>query len=342
LRDGNDDGRGSRGRGGRVVACVALLLALGAGLWIMLREPASLEGGAGLESPAPDARASDRADLTPPAPGQAPAPTPQSPRAPLEPDDELARRLFEDACRWIARGQPPVQRVRDITLHLDGKLDVVGMRHQGPIRQWLELPDLYRQELSTASSLITVVMNRGNLHVREDAGVFAHMNRSADGARAIRQVQDGIDRLSDLATLLTLEALKGPDVAFEWQGEKIPSGTFARPGGGTWAKVVRKVQGRPDITFWLAHERDAEGKMRATYPGVVRLAGDPAQDIPTQDFLFQDWTDPPPDRPRAFRIPRKLLMFHPRADQQPVKVLSAVVTELEINTGIDPARFEVR
>lgn len=279
-------------------------------------------------------------------PGPVAAPPQQPPQQPAAnaagANQAFALRLFDEAVRWVAKGQQGITQVKDFTVALDAKFDLDGVRHEGPMRLWLQLPDLYRQEMTMSNSMTTKVMNRGNLYVRNATGAFTHMNRTADGAGSIRQVQDDMERLTDLTTFLTLEGLKGPGVVFEWEGEKSPSGTYARPDGGTWAKIVRKAPGRPNIAFWLGHTRDAQGGMHATYPGVVRVDGDPVQNIPTEDFILQDWRDSPPDQPRAYRFPRRIMAFQIRPGQPSVNFLTAVVTDLKINTGIDPTRFEPR
>ncbi len=283
------------------------------------------EGGAGPVAPRPPA-----------APAPNPAPNPAGP------NQAMALRLFDEAVRWVAKGAQGITQVRDFTVALDAKFDLDGTRHEGPMRLWLQLPDLYRQEMTMSSSMTTKVMNRGNLYVKDAAGQFRHMNRTPDGATSIKQVQDDMERLSDLTTFLTLEGLKGPGVVFEYEGEKSPSGSYARPDGGTWAKIVRKAAGRPNIYFWLAHTKDAQGVMHATFPGVVRVDGEPASNIPTEDFLLQEWREAPPGQPRPYLFPRKILAFQIRPGQQPLNFLTAIVTDLKINTGIDPTRFEPR
>jgi hypothetical protein len=282
------------------------------------------EGGAGPVAPRPPA----------PVPAPAPAPNPAGP-------NQAMYRLFDGPCAG-AKGAQGITQVRDFTVALDAKFDLDGTRHEGPMRLWLQLPDLYRQEMTMSSSMTTKVMNRGNLYVKDSAGQFRHMNRTPDGATSIKQVQDDMERLSDLTTFLTLEGLKGPGVVFEYEGEKSPSGSYARPDGGTWAKIVRKAAGRPNIYFWLAHTKDAQGVMHATFPGVVRVDGEPASNIPTEDFLLQEWREAPPGQPRPYLFPRKILAFQIRPGQQPLNFLTAIVTDLKINTGIDPTRFEPR
>ena len=166
-----------------------------------------------------------------------------------------------------------------------------------------------------------------------------HMNRTADGQGALQQAQEDRERLLTITTFLTLQGLKGPGVTFEYLGETNPSGSYARQEGGSWAKLVRKAPGRPNITFWLAHVADAQGLMRATYPGVVRVDGEPQNNIPTEDYILQDWADRPSDPPRPLRFPRKILAFQIRPDQPPLNFLRAAVAHIEIDAAIHPPPY---
>lgn len=289
------------------------------------------QGGAGPVPPAPVPPVP-----VPPAAPQAPAMTPAASQA-------LAQRLFDEAVRWVAKGQAGLAKVTDFTVALDARMIVDNTRHEGPMRLWLQLPDLFRQELTMSNVTTTKIMNRGMLYVREGTGTFRNMNRTADGAGSLKQAQEDMVRLEDLTKFLTLEGLKGPGVVFEFDGQRKPSGSYARKDGDqTWMKIVRKAPGKPNISFWLAHETDPQGLPRATYPGVVRVDGDPAQNVPTEDFILQDWTDSPPNQPRAYRYPRKIVAFQIKPGQEPLNFLNAVVEDLKINTGIDATRFEPR
>ncbi|MFM8980299.1 MAG: hypothetical protein ACKOSS_07550 [Planctomycetia bacterium] len=297
-------------------------------------------------APQPGVLAQGGGGPVPPAPLP---PTPVPPRvAPQPPMDAAAgqayaQRLFDEAVRWVAKGQPGLAKVTDFTVSLDARYVVEATRHEGPMRLWLQLPDLYRQEMTMSNVTTTKIMNRGMLYVREGNDAFRNMNRTADGAGALKQAQEDMIRLEDLTKFLTLEGLKGPGVTFEFDGQRKPSGSYARKDGDqTWLKIVRKAPGKPNISFWLAHEADAQGVAHATYPGVVRVDGDPAQGVPTEDFILQDWADSPPNQPRAYRYPRKIVAFQIQPGKEPLNFLTAVVEDLKINTGIDATRFEPR
>lgn len=275
-----------------------------------------------------------------PVPGQPPAvpgagqPAPQPGAA-----QALAQRLFDESVRWVARGQQGIQQVRDFYVSLEAKLDLEQTHSEGPMRLWLQTPDLYRQEMTLSNSMQTKILNKGSLWIAGNDGKFVNMLRTADGANALRQANDDLERLVDITTFLTLQGLKGPGVTFESEGEKAPSGAYARPGGGTWWKIVRKALGKPNITFWLAHFSDAAGTVHATFPGVVRVDGEPQSNIPTEDYLLQNWDDQPGEPARTFRYPRKILAFQSRPGQAAVNFLTAVVTDIKINQGIDATRF---
>jgi hypothetical protein len=274
---------------------------------------------------------------TPPA-GPPPAGAPAA-----QPNVVLGTRLFDEAVRWVAKGTQGIQQVRDFHISMEAKFELEGTRHEGPMRLWLQLPDLYRQEMTMSNTTTVKVLKAGNLWIRNQSGAFKHMNREgADGVNAVKQANDDLERLRDLTKFVTLEGLKGPGVTFEFEGEKQPSGDYARPDGGTWAKIVRRSPGNPNIYFWLAHTKDAGGVMHASYPGVVRVDGIAAEQIPTEDFLLQGWAESPPGQPRPFLYPTKIRAFQVRPGQPPMLFLQAIVSDIKINTGIDPTRFEPR
>jgi len=294
-------------------------------------------------APLPLLGAQGGAGPVPPAPVPPPLPAPQAPAMDPAAGQAFAQRLFDEAVRWVAKGQAGLSKVTDFTVALDARYVVDNTRHEGPMRLWLQLPDLWRQEMTMSNVTTTKIMNRGMLYVREGNDAFRNMNRTADGAGALKQAQEDMIRLEDLTKFLTLEGLKGPGVTFEFDGQRKPWGSYARKDGDqTWLKIVRKAPGKPNISFWLAHEADAQGVARATYPGVVRVDGDPAQGVPTEDFILQDWADSPPNQPRAYRYPRKIVGFQIHPGKEPMNFLTAVVEDLKINTGIDATRFEPR
>src|SRR5688572_1628188 len=58
----------------------------------------------------------------------------------------LASRLFDEAVQWVARGQAGIQKVRDFYVALDAYFALEGTKSEGPMRLWLQTPDLLRQE----------------------------------------------------------------------------------------------------------------------------------------------------------------------------------------------------
>ncbi len=257
----------------------------------------------------------------------------------VETGAKLARRLFEEARRWIANGAPPITEVRDLTLTLDAKLDLEGVRHEGPLHLWLESPDRLRQERYMSGTLTAEILDGHTLYIRDVGGTFQEAPWDADGAASRRRAQADRERWTHLSRLMTLVDLDEPGVAFKYEGEKRGGGNFGRPGGDTWAKIVRQATGRPNIYLWLAHTKDAHGVMHATFPGVVRIDGTPMDGVPTEDFLLQDWREPAPGALPPYRFPRKLLAFQIRPGQQPLNFLTAIVLDHALNTGIDAARF---
>lgn len=270
-------------------------------------------------------------------------PPPVAPAAPA-PGQAAALRLFDESVRWVARGAQGITQVQDFYVALDAKFQLDTTSSEGPMRLWLQQPDKFRQEMTISNAPQTKILDGTNLWIAGQDGRFKNMNKTADGAGAVAQANEDRERLVDITTFLTMQGLKGPGVTFEYLGETNPSGDYQRqdiPGqpSGTWAKIVRKATGRPNITFWLAHTTDAQGVMRATYPGVVRVDGEPQNNIPTEDYILQDWNDRPGDPPRPFRFPRRIRAFQIRPGQAPVNFLQAILTDIKINQGIDPSRF---
>jgi hypothetical protein len=250
----------------------------------------------------------------------------------------MATRLFDEAVQWVARGQAGIQKVRDFYVSLDAYFALEGTKSEGPMRLWLQTPDQYRQEMTIANAVQTQILNKDRLWKTGQDRRFIDMNRTADADAALKQAREDLERLVDITDFLTLQGLKGPGVTFESEGEKSPSGIFVHPTGKSWWKIVRKAPGRPDISFWLDFTKDAAGVAHATFPGIVRVAGDLQAGIADEEYILRDWDDKPTDPKRAFRYPRTIRALQARGAQR-TEFLRAVVTDIKINEGIDPSRF---
>ena len=264
-----------------------------------------------------------------------------APRAPATPESNgaLAARLFDEAALWIARGQTGIVKVRDFYLSLDAYFHLEGVSSEGPMRLWMQTPDKYRQELTVSNATQTVLLNKVRLWKTGPDRRLVEVNDGPDADADHRQAREDMERVVDITDFLTLQGLKGPGVRFESEGERNPSGVFTHPKGRTWWKVVRKAPGRPDLSFFLDHHKDAAGVVHATFPGVVRVAGDLAAGIADEEYILRDWEDKPTDPKRAFRYPRTIRALQRKGRQEPMEFLRAVVTDIRINEGIDPSRF---
>ena len=104
-----------------------------------------------------------------------------------------------------------------------------------------------------------------------------------------------------------------------------------------------QAAGRPNISFWLAYTRDAQGEVVATYPGIVRVDGEPERGFPTEDYILGEW-DSPHSQPRSFRYPRRIeaysLLSDPQGRSTPARFLFAIVEDIKINAGMDATRFQ--
>jgi hypothetical protein len=266
--------------------------------------------------------------------GQAP---PGQPPA-QEPAHAMGEKFFDDAIQYVARGRGGIPQVNDFFVNLDAKLDLDEVRHEGPMRLWFQAPGLYRQELTLNQATTTKILNEDKGWIVTNQGRVQNLALSAEGRRNIEQLKEDRARLFDLTRFLTLQALKGPGVSFVFEGYKRGSGTYA----GDWIKITRTVPGRSNITFWLAYARDQAGNVTATYPGIVRVEGDPANSYPTEDYILKDW-ESPQAQARTFRYPRVIeaysLLQNPQGQTQPARFLYAIVDDIKINAGVDVSRF---
>lgn len=265
--------------------------------------------------------------------------------APANPNDAMGKRLFENCVSWVARGGPGISRANDFYVKLEAELDLDQSRHKGPMRLWWKSNDRFRWELTTGNKRMTKILNvnratqpaRQMMWIVQGSGKVRRMHGTAEGSRAIKQLQSDAERLGDLAKFITLHELQGPGVRFVYAGPRKGKGTYA----GNWVKVSRIAPGAATVHFWLAYQRDQAGQVRATWPGVVRVDGDAKLKIPSEDYILKGWRDSPPGSPRAFRYPQTIdaYSFMPSSGQAPARFLRATVQDIKINAGIDDSRF---
>ncbi|MDJ0973559.1 MAG: hypothetical protein QNJ98_03800 [Planctomycetota bacterium] len=261
------------------------------------------------------------------------------------PTADQGARLFDDCIRWVARGGQGIGKASSFYVKLNAELDLEQSRHKGPMRLWWKTNDRFRWELTTGGKRMTKILNvnrqvnppRTQMWIIQGNGQTRRMHGTAEGTRAIKQLQTDAERLGDLARFITLGELRGPGVRFAFAGLRQGKGTYA----GNWAKISRFAQGAATVHFWLAYQKDQAGTIRATYPGVVRVDGDRRQQIPTEDYILKGWGDSPAGSPRAFRYPRSIdaYSFMPGSGQAPARFLRATVEDIKINAGIDESLF---
>jgi hypothetical protein len=252
----------------------------------------------------------------------------------------LGARYFDDAIRYVSRGGRGISRVQDFYAKLDAKLNLDEGQMEGQLRIWWQDPDRYRWELTSNNATTTKVLNANTGWMKTPDGRVQTLGRSSEGIRALGQLEQDRDRLSDVASFLAPETLKGPGVTFIYQGRRIGNGSYE----GDWLKIVRKVSGKADITFWIAWTNDPKtGQVVGTWPGVVRVEGDPSQNIPTEDYILREW-DSPRSEKRTFRYPRRIqgfaILIDPKTGKSvPQPFLTAFVDDIKINAGIDASRW---
>ena len=134
---------------------------------------------------------------------------------------------------------------------------------------------------------------------------------------------------------LTLRSLMGDGAQFFFEGEKEGNGSYA----GRWLKLRRVAPGAAEMHFWLAFQRGADGGYQATWPGIVRILGDPSRNLPTEDYILRSWKDPQRGAGQSFRYPEQIDAYSLLPGRAPLRFLRATVRDIKINVGIDPARF---
>jgi hypothetical protein len=281
------------------------------------------------------------APAPPPAPPAPASPAPASPAAGLE--DALARgaRFFDQAIAWVARGGT-LGTARDLYAHFDASWDLDDNKHQGPQAVWWSAPDRFRTEMTALAKTSTKLLNGERAWTIDPAGGVHRLHATPGAEPVLAQLKEDMTRVADLTQFLTLEGLKGPGIVFEHQGNFNGSGVYE----GKWIKVARRSPDGRKITFWLNQDPDPRtGEMRASWPGIVRVDGDAAKKLQNEDWILKDW-DAPAAAPRAFRYPFKIQGWRSNPDpalakqDPPRRFLQAVLDDIQINTGIDAARFE--
>ncbi|MDF1701927.1 MAG: hypothetical protein P1V36_12280 [Planctomycetota bacterium] len=248
----------------------------------------------------------------------------------------MGAQIFDRCIQWVAAGQRGITRTTDFHIAVMAELDLDTARHRGPMRLWWKSPDKYRQELTTNKRTTTKILNGDFMWIVHPSARVQRMHGTSEGAGAIRQLKEDRERMADLAQFITLQSLKGPGVTFEFGGERTGSGSYA----GTWLKLTRRAPGAAVMHFWIAFDKDAQGRYLPKYPGVVRIDGDARKKIPTEDFILGDWVSAPQGQPHTYRYPRGIEAYSRLAGQAPVRFLKATVTDIRINTGIQDTRFK--
>ena len=272
-----------------------------------------------------------------------PPPAPPSPAAPLPIEDTMMKgaRYFDQAIAWVARGGT-LGKTKDFYAQLDATWDLREEQDEshfdGKQSVWFQFPDKLRIELAgTAVSQLKILDGEKAWVVGSD-GLTHRQHGTPDGEKTIKQLKEDLLRMSDLTAFLTLEGLKGNGVQFEFL--KAVQGSNAYE--GKWLKLARHSPDGRKITFWLAYDVDAKGEPHATWPGVVRVEGNAAQNLYTEDWILKDW-DSSRAKPRPYRYPSKIQAWKiaPEASKEPSrKFLTAVIDDIQMNVGIEPTRFQ--
>jgi len=264
-----------------------------------------------------------------------------APGQPAQEDPALVwgARFFDDAIRYVSRGRPAMPTVTDFYAKLDAKIELDTSRQEGQMRMWFKTPSMYRTEIESNGGVTTKILNGDQGWIRTPQGRVDTLAFTDEGQRVIAQLKEDRERLSDITSFLTLQALKGPGVKFRFDGYKTGSGTYA----GNWIKITRLAPGKTNIIFWIAYEKTGENSVQATWPGIVRVEGDPARNYPTEDYILKEWDSPLSQASRDFRYPRRIEAYSILKDRNgqmvPARFLFLIVEDIKINAGIDATRF---
>ncbi len=248
---------------------------------------------------------------------------------------DMGLSIFEQAVRWVNVGGPGIQQTNDFFINIIAELDLDTMTHRGPMRLWWKAPDRFRQELTVSRNVTTKILNGDRLWIVDPRGQTQRLHGTAGGVGAIRQLKEDRDRLGDLAQFLTLRSLMGDGAQFLFEGDVTLQGSYA----GEWLRVRRIAPGAAEMQFWIAYRRGADGGFMASYPGIVRILGDPARNLPTEDYLLKNWREPARGTPNGFRYPESIEAYSMFPGRQPVRFLRANVRDIKVNVGIDESRF---
>ena len=267
---------------------------------------------------------------------------PGAPPAQQDPALAWGAKFFDDAIRYVARGRISMPKVSDFYAKLDAKIELDSSRQEGQMRLWFKAPSMFRQEIATNGGTTTKILNGDQGWLRTPQGRVEAQAFTPEGQRNMKQWKEDRDRIADLANFLTLQALKGPGVTFHFDGYKRGTGTYP----GNWIKITRRAPGKTNILFWIAYERTGENSVRATWPGIVRVEGDPARNYPTEDYILKEWDSPLSQTSRDFRYPRRIeaysILKNAQGQTVPTRFLFAIVEDIKINAGIDATRFAAK
>jgi hypothetical protein len=247
--------------------------------------------------------------------------------------------FFNQAIRYVNGGHPGIHRLTDFYADLyDVHFDVGKSKLQGFMRLWLKTPDKYRLEMRETQALSgpgvrvlsTKILNGDRMWVLQPNQPARRVHGTAGGQATVEQMKDDRKRLMDLARFLTLDGLEGPGVTFVNEGFTVGNGAFA----GSWLRIRRRIVGGADVVFYLAYQRTPQGVV-ATYPGVVKIEGDPRAHEPTEYYLLQKWRKGP-----QFNFPGKIEAISQAAPAAPMKrFLLAFPNDVRINTGLQSSIF---
>jgi hypothetical protein len=322
------------------------IVAVGLVIWLLLSGTGDEDGGLDLEGLGDVSERSLREERdagyrelpVPPVPGEGDEGLGTEGVREDDPRFVWGRKFFEQAIRYVSRDRLFRPRIADFEVRLDAKLEVEGAAHEGQMRFWYSGAGGFRWDTKGREGTTSMVLNGEKGWLQAADGRTKTLGTSREDREWMRGVRAQRAWVGELADVIALQPLRGGGARFRFDGYKRGSGTYA----GEWAKVTRLAPGQRDMLFWFAYERGSGNEVTVTWPGIVRIEGNPQ--YPTEDYILREWdSEHLPERTR-FRYPRRIEAYAIMKDDQerpaPRRFFFAIVEDIRFNAGFDAKAFD--
>lgn len=250
------------------------------------------------------------------------------------PNVRLGAQLLDQAARWIGAPGPGGEGIRDAFLEGVVEFDVPGRSLRGRVGCWWKQPDRFRLDLTSGGQTTSRILAGENAWIVVPGSPAQRLHGTPEARETIAQWREDRARIEDLARWIALRGMDRRGATLRFEGERIGSGPLA----GRWLEVARRAPGSRTLRIWLAYVRDGAGRYRATWPGIVRIAGDTRHAVPTEDYVFRRWASVSADA-RPHRVPREVEAWRTRPGHAPERFLRLDLRKLVFDGEIPDARF---